>query len=108
MTESALVEAAAERSLAVFPGGGNGEFNLPAEYCTVLSRGEGCRVWTASGRQMLDMSMGWGSALVGHANSRIVNAVAAQAQNGTNFACINEQSLALAEEIVRLSPACDV
>ena len=96
-----------QRSLATFPGGGNGEFNLPAELCTVLMRGEGCRVWTSSGGEMLDFSMGWGSALVGHGHRAIVEAVSAQARNGTNFACVNEPSLSLAEEIIRLSPACE-
>src|SRR5262249_32442038 len=57
---------------------------------------------------MLDMSMGWGSALAGHAHPRIVDSVAVQARQGTNFACINEQSLTLAEELVRLSPACEL
>ena len=102
-----MMRSATQRSLAVFPAGSNGEFNLPPEFATVISRGEGCRLWTADNRRMLDFSMGWGSALVGHARPEVADAVAAQLRHGFNFAYITEQSLALAEEIVRLSPACE-
>lgn len=96
-----------ERSLSVFPAGCNGEFNLPPEFVTVIKRGEGCRLWTADGRQMIDFSMGWGSALVGHARREVARAVAVQVRDGMNFAYVSEPALQLAEEIVRLSPACE-
>ncbi|MCC6492912.1 MAG: aspartate aminotransferase family protein [Pirellulales bacterium] len=95
-----------ERSLRVFPAGGNGEFNLPPELATVIVRGEGCRLWTSAGRQMLDFSMGWGSVLPGHAHPQVVEAVQRQLTSGTNFAHVTEQSLALAEDIIAASPAC--
>jgi glutamate-1-semialdehyde 2,1-aminomutase len=102
-----MKRSAAQRSVLVFPAGSNGEFNLPEEFATVIERGEGCELWTDGGRRMLDFSMGWGSALVGHARSEVANAVAAQVRRGMNFAYVTDQSLALAEEIVRFSPACD-
>ena len=98
---------AAHRSLRVFPAGSNGEFNLPPELCTVISRGKGCEVVDASGNAFLDFSMGWGSVLVGHARPEVAEAVVRQATRGANFACVNESSLALAEEICRVSPACE-
>jgi len=97
----------AARSRAIFPGGSNGEFNLPPELAMVIARGEGCRLWDSAGREFLDFSMGWGSVLVGHARPEVVDAVTAQAARGSNFAYVTEASLALGEEIVRLSPACE-
>jgi glutamate-1-semialdehyde 2,1-aminomutase len=96
-----------ERSLAVFPAGSNGEFNLPPELATVITRGEGCELWDSDSRRFIDFSIGWGSVLVGHAHPAVVEAVTRQAPLGSNFAYINENSLLLAEEIVRLSLACD-
>ena len=96
-----------ERSLAVFPAGSNGEFNLPPELATVISHGKGCELWDSDGRRFIDFSIGWGSVLVGHAHPTVVEAVTRQAPLGSNFAYISENSLLLAEEIVRLSPACD-
>ena len=96
-----------ERSLAVFPAGSNGEFNIPEELSLVIERGEGCQLWDTDGRRFLDFSMGWGSVLVGHAHPMVVQAVRERAARGSNFAYITDDALLLAEEIVRLSPACD-
>lgn len=94
------------RSLVAFPAGSNGEFNLPDELATVVQRGEGCRLWTADGREMLDFSMGWGSVLVGHADRRITERVAERLVDGTNFATVTDASLELAERLLVISPAC--
>ena len=106
MTEVVLSEAV-ERSLRVFPGGSNGEFNLPPELSIVISEGKGCELKSTSGATYLDYSVGWGSVLVGHARPEVTEAVTRQAALGANFAYVNENSLALAEEICRLSPACE-
>jgi glutamate-1-semialdehyde 2,1-aminomutase len=96
-----------DRSLRVFPAGCNGEFNLPTELTTVISRGVGAELWTADGTRMLDFSMGWGSVLLGHSHPTVCAAVAGQLSRGTNFAYVTEPSLQLGEELVRLSPAYD-
>ncbi len=92
--------------LDVFPAGiSNGEFGLPPDLLMVIERGEGCRLWDVDGREFLDFSMGWGSALVGHACPEVVEAVQTQAPLGANFAYLNRNALELAEEIRRVSPA---
>lgn len=97
----------ASRAAAVFPAGSNGEFNLPPQLAIVIRRGVGCELWDDQDRHFYDFSMGWGSALVGHARPEVVEAVQRRAPLGSNFAYITEDSLLLAEELVRLSPACD-
>ncbi len=99
--------SARERSLAAFPAGSNGEFNLPPELVIVIARGEGCQLWDSEGRRYYDFSVGWGSVLVGHAHPAVVEAVRNRAPLGSNFAYVTTESLALGEEIVRLSPACE-
>jgi glutamate-1-semialdehyde 2,1-aminomutase len=81
-----------KRSLAVFPAGSNGEFNLPPELATVITHGKGCELWDSDGRRFIDFSIGWGSVLVGHAHPTVVEAVTRQAPLGSNFAYINENS----------------
>lgn len=95
------------RSLTVFPGGSNGEFNLPPDLSIVIDRGEGARLWDTSGREFHDFSMGWGSVLVGHARAEIAAAVREQTGQGSNFAYTTAASLELASRLVDLSPACD-
>ena len=94
------------RALAAFPGGiANGEFGLPQDAIMAIERGQGARLWDTTGKEYIDFSMGWGSALVGHARPEVVQAVQRQAPLGSNFAYLNTQSLALAEEIQRAAPA---
>lgn len=97
-----------DRALASFPAGiSNGEFGLPPEALVAMRRGLGARLEDSSGREFIDFSMGWGSALVGHACPEVVEAVVAQAPLGSNFAYLNENALRLAEEIRRVSPAAE-
>jgi glutamate-1-semialdehyde 2,1-aminomutase len=95
------VTSLVDRSLAIFPGGSLGEYNLPADLAVVLARGEGATVWDSEGRAFTDFTMGWGSVLLGHAHPAIVGAVTRQAGLGSNFAYVTEPALELAEEIVR-------
>jgi glutamate-1-semialdehyde 2,1-aminomutase len=90
-----------ERSLAVFPAGSLGEYNLPPELAVVLTRGEGAAVWDSEGRAFTDFTMGWGSVLLGHAHPAVVEAVRRRAGLGSNFAYVTEPALELAEELVR-------
>ena len=96
-----------QRSQALFPAGSNGEFNLPEELSIVIERGQGCELWDSQGRPFYDFSMGWGSCLVGHACPEVVAAVTRRAPLGSNFAYVTDESVQLAEELVRLSPACE-
>lgn len=106
MTDSPSIEMleAPARAIAAFPAGSNGEFNLPPDMVTVVERGEGCRLWDTRGREMLDFSVGWGSVLPGHAHPEVVSAVRARALMGTNFATVSNESLTLAEELLRIQP----
>ena len=42
----------------------------------IWARAEGCRVWDAEGREYLDLSAGFGVAVLGHRNPKIAEAVA--------------------------------
>ncbi len=105
--DSIFTRSERERCHGAFPAGSNGEFNFPPELAIVVERGEGAYLWDTDGNQYLDMSMGWGSVLVGHANPDVIKAAAAQASLGSNFSCVNRRSLELAERIIEISPACD-
>ena len=104
MTTSAKEIGFRNRALAVFPAGSNGEFGFPAELVPVLERGRGSRVWDTEGREYLDFTMAWGSALVGHAHPKVVEAAGRQARDGMNFAAVNRRSVELAERLQGISP----
>lgn len=104
VSDEIAATSVAPRALAVFPAGSNGEFNLPEDTLRVIDRGLGCQVWDAEGREMLDMSMGWGSVLPGHARKEVIAAVRKRLAFGTNFAAVNTESLSLAEVLLGLQP----
>lgn len=73
----------------------------------ILARGKGPRVWDTGGREYLDFTMAWGSALVGHARPEVVEAAGRQALGGINFAAVNRRSVELAERLQSLSPCLE-
>ncbi len=96
-----------QRARARFPAGSNGEFGIPDELVPVIERGRGSRVWDTSGREFIDFTMAWGSALVGHAHPKVVEAATRAASEGTNYAAVNRRSVELAERICDLSPCAE-
>lgn len=96
-----------ERALARFPAGSNGEYGIPPELVPVIERGLGGKVWDTSGCEFLDYTMAWGSALVGHAHPRVLEAATAAAKDGFNFAAVNRRSVQLAERLSSLCPCAE-
>jgi adenosylmethionine-8-amino-7-oxononanoate aminotransferase len=77
----------------------------------VLVRGEGCRVWDADGRELLDATAGLWFANVGHGRVEIADAVGAQLRTLAAHHVFgdqaNEPALALAARLADLSPVDD-
>ena len=96
-----------ERSFHVFPGGCLGEFNLPKGLSTVLSHGEGSRIFDVCGKEFIDFSIGWGTNILGHAHPAIIEAVSRQIGKGSNFSYVSKPTLELAEEIIRCIPCAE-
>jgi len=96
-----------KRSWRVFPAGSLGEYNLPRELSVVLSRGKGARVYDTTGREFIDLTMGWGTVILGHGHRKICEAVKRQAELGSNFSYVSEPALELAEEVVRAVPCAE-
>ena len=96
-----------EKANHLFPGISNGEFGIPKDQVPILKSGRGPQVTTVDGRQMLDMSMAWGSAILGHAHPSIIEAATSAAQNGSNFATLTDKVVELAERLVEISPCAE-
>ena len=97
-----------DRALRFFPGGSNGEYGIPEGNAPVIDRGCGCKVWDTAGREYIDMTMAWGSALVGHAHPKVLESANAAAAKGANFAAVTRVMVELAERIADISPCIDL
>lgn len=96
-----------KRSWRVFPAGSLGEYNLPRELSIVLNRGKGARVYDTTGREFIDLTMGWGTVILGHGHRKVYEAVKRQAELGSNFSYVSDPALELAEELVRAVPCAE-
>ena len=96
------------RAKNLFPGISNGEFGIIDESSVpIIQSGDGARVWDSNGKAYIDMTMAWGSVLIGHANPVIREAAFNAAKKGTNFAALNTQMVELGDQIASISPCVE-
>ena len=55
--------------------------NLYQRFPVSISKGKGCKVWDINDKEYLDCMGGYGVALVGHCNNRVIQAITSQAQD---------------------------
>ncbi len=72
----------------------------------VLTRGEGRRVWDASGKEYLDLAAGIAVCSVGHSHPRLAQAIADQAARLMHVSNLfyNDRAIELAAELVERTP----
>jgi acetylornithine/LysW-gamma-L-lysine aminotransferase len=75
-------------------------------YPVSINRGKGAYVWDSNGNQYIDFMAGYGVALVGHCNDRVVNAIKAQAERliTCHCSCYNDVRLELLKLLVSIAP----
>jgi glutamate-1-semialdehyde 2,1-aminomutase len=99
------------RALGLIPGGVNSPVRamrgvgLDEPFFAV--GGEGPRIRTADGRELVDWVQSWGPLVFGHADPETVEAVREAALAGTTFGAPTEGELELAEEIVDAVPSVE-
>ena len=91
----------------VLPGGALGTFLPPADLEFVVARGQGSRVYDATGRGYLDYVLASGPLILGHGHPAVVEAVCEQVARGTSFYGLNAPAIELADEIVRAVPSAE-
>ena len=104
-----------ELARAHLPGGGIWTFSTrPAGFGTTLDapdflidRGKGAYVWTTDGERLLDLVLGSGTVLVGHAHPEVVAAVTAQVARGANYSHLSAPVAELAARICALVPCAE-
>jgi len=101
-----------ERARAHLPGGGIWTFSArPSGFGSTLDvpdflieRGQGAYVWTTDGERLLDLVLGSGTVLVGHAHPEIVAAATAQIAKGANYSHLSPPVVELADRICAVVP----
>lgn len=90
-----------ERARKSLSGGVASSYQLRAPWPIYLERGVGPKVWDVDGNEMYDFHNGFGSMVQGHAHPAIGAAISERYAQGTHFAAPTEDSIAVAEELVK-------
>jgi glutamate-1-semialdehyde 2,1-aminomutase len=92
----------------VLPDGRLTAIAVPGAEDLAVDRGSGAYIWDLGGRRYLDLLMGSGAIVLGHAHEEVVDAIRTQAARGTAFYALTEPALALAEKIVDHYPGAEL
>jgi glutamate-1-semialdehyde 2,1-aminomutase len=99
-----------DRALRVIPGGVNSPvraFGAVGGAPPFIDRAAGPRIRDVDGREYIDCVMSWGPLILGHANDKVLRAIAAAARDGTTFGAPTEREVELAETVVEAIPAIE-
>jgi glutamate-1-semialdehyde 2,1-aminomutase len=96
-------DAMYQRALASMPGGTNSNFRAWGEATVYLARGKGGRVWDIDGNEFVDLRMGYGPVILGHADDRVDDYVNQRMRLGTTFSLTTEDEVRLAELVKELT-----
>lgn len=73
-------------------------------YPAYITSGKGSRIFDADGRELVDLSLAYGSNTLGHAHPEIVDAVCRGVANGIHFGAAIPEEVELAELVTTLCP----
>jgi glutamate-1-semialdehyde 2,1-aminomutase len=89
------------------PGASLNMLTLPAADAFVIDHGEGAWVVDVRGKRYLDLVLGAGPLLLGHAHPAVVKAAQEQLRKGTTFYWLSEPSVRFAVEVVQAIPCAE-
>lgn len=96
-----------ERACRVIPGGVNSPvraFNGVGGTPLYVVSGNGARIKSAEGRELIDFCCSWGAMILGHAHAEITEVLAAQAAQGVTFGINTPAEVEFAEKLCTLVP----
>ena len=100
-----------ERARRVTPGGVHSPvraFGAMGAAPLAIVEARGAHVFDSSGRRFIDWIGAWGPALLGHANSKIEQALAEALPHGLLFGLASPKEIELAERVTARVPGCEM
>lgn len=83
-----------------------GPYRAPANVI-FIDRGKGSKIWDKDDNEYLDMTMGYGPLILGHAPEIAVETAKKAVENGMTFAIANEHELKMAELMCETIPCAE-
>ncbi len=99
-TVQSAMYARAKRTL---PGGANSNFRAWGEDTIYVDRGKGSHVWDLDGNEYIDLRMGYGPVILGHADERVDDYVNERMRLGVSFSLTSEDEVRAMELLCELN-----
>jgi glutamate-1-semialdehyde 2,1-aminomutase len=91
------------RALRTMPGGTDSNFRIWDADTVYVDRGKGARIWDLDGNEYIDLRMGYGPAILGHADDRVDAHVAERMTRGVSFSLTSEDEVLACELITEMT-----
>ena len=96
------------RALETLPGGTDSNFRAWGESTVYVDRGKGGLVWDADGNEFVDLRMGYGPVVLGHADERVDDYVNERMRQGVSFSLTSEDEVRAMELVKQLTGWVDL
>ena len=96
------------RATRTLPGGTDSNFRAWGEDTMYVDRGKGGLVWDLDGNEYVDLRMGYGPVILGHADDRVDDYVNERMRRGVSFSLTSEDEVQAVELLCRLSGWVDM
>jgi glutamate-1-semialdehyde 2,1-aminomutase len=93
-----------DRARASMPGGTNSNFRARGNDTVYVDRRKGGRIWDIDGNEFIDLRLGYGPVILGHADPRVGEAVA----QAVSFSLTSEEEVRVAELITAMTGWVDM
>ncbi|MEO8438380.1 MAG: aminotransferase class III-fold pyridoxal phosphate-dependent enzyme, partial [Chloroflexota bacterium] len=91
------------RALETLPGGTDSNFRAWGDDTIYVDRGKGGRVWDIDGNEYIDLRMGYGPVILGHADERVDDHVNERMRKGVSFSLTSEDEVQAMELVKELT-----
>ena len=91
------------RAMEVMPGGADSNFRAWGEDTIYIDRGKGSHIWDLDGNEYIDLRMGYGPVILGHADPRVDDYVNERMRQGVSFSLTSEDEVRAIELIRELT-----
>jgi glutamate-1-semialdehyde 2,1-aminomutase len=91
------------RALLSMPGGTDSNFRSWGEETVYVDRGKGGRVWDLDDNEFVDLRMGYGPVILGHADPRVDDYVNERMRRGVSFSLTSEDEVRACELIKEIT-----
>lgn len=97
-----------DRALLLMPGGVSSPVRAVKPFPLYIKQGRGAMVTDVDGREYIDLVLGYGPLVLGHAHPSVVRAVQEQAALGTLYGAPHEKEVLLAERVRKHFPGMEM